>query len=141
MLHHCVVAVGGGEFVSPCPMGIHPPLQDQSHPVWCKGASRVRFSVCLEGFLKGGISFSASTVRQLRQLQIKSCKRKKAKKALMKIKVLSLRVAETVSEQNPQDIILCILQFLSNYLSSENTKINQNGYFAVYKFLSKWFVL
>lgn len=63
MLHHCVVAVGGGEFVSPCPMGIHPPLQDQSHPVWCKGASRVRFSVCLEGFLKGGISFSASTVR------------------------------------------------------------------------------
>lgn len=59
----------------------------------------------------------------------------------MKIKVLSLRVAETVSEQNPQDIILCILQFLSNYLSSENTKINQNGYFTVYKFLSKWFVL
>lgn len=63
MLHHCVVAVGGGEFVRPCLMGIHPSLQDQSHPVWCKGASRVRFSVYLEGFLKGGISFSASTVR------------------------------------------------------------------------------
>jgi len=54
MLQYCVAAIGGGELMRPCLMGIHTPLPNAFHVVW----SRIRFSVCLEGSLKGGISFS-----------------------------------------------------------------------------------
>lgn len=90
MFQYCIVAVGSGELVRPCLMGIHPPLQDQPQTVQSSFQNQI-LSLSSRISEKWGLIFIPALQDSLDSFRIKSLDKKKAKETLIKMRVLSLK--------------------------------------------------